>query len=206
MRIVLSLPGLVGMMAVWTGCYRHPPWPMPAGNGVSTSRPLASPRHDIEGVPNFSRVSPALFRSGQPTTEGFRWLKKSGVKTVVNLRGFHSDRDELEGVGLHYHHIRFHTFHPENEDVLTFLRIVTDSRNHPILVHCKHGADRTGMMVTVYRVFVQGWALEEALVELPRFGFHSVWYNLVRYLKKLDFEELRRRLDETAPPKIEYVE
>ncbi|MHC5040557.1 MAG: fused DSP-PTPase phosphatase/NAD kinase-like protein, partial [Planctomycetota bacterium] len=200
------LLGLLLAVAGTAGCYRHPPWPTPWKPKSVTARALAAPRHDIEGLPNFSRVSDDLSRSGQPTAEGFHRLKERGVRTVVNLRVFHSDRDELKGTGLRYVHIHCNPFHAEDEDVVRFLKIVLDPENHPVHVHCQHGADRTGTMVAVYRVYVEGWTMGEALMELPRFGFHSIWANMKRYLRKLDLEKIRRKVAKKEAPEVDVIE
>ena len=57
------------------------------------------------GLPNLHRVTDDLYRGAQPSAEGMRQLKKMGVRTVVNLRSFHSDRDEIGDTGLAYEHI-----------------------------------------------------------------------------------------------------
>ncbi|MEI8195437.1 MAG: hypothetical protein WCI73_05970, partial [Phycisphaerae bacterium] len=74
----------------------------PASATTPTTRPNLQPRHDLPGLSNFAQVSPNLYRGAQPTAEGFRQLKKMGIKTVVNLRAWHTDRDELKGTGLRY--------------------------------------------------------------------------------------------------------
>src|ERR1044071_1050890 len=76
-------------------------------------------------VPNLHRVTPLLYRSAQPSADGMRAAEKLGIKTVVSLRAFHSDKDELESTKLRTERIYFNTWHPEEEDVLRFLRIVT---------------------------------------------------------------------------------
>ncbi|MFH1260278.1 MAG: dual specificity protein phosphatase family protein [Elusimicrobiota bacterium] len=128
---------------------------------------------NLEGLENFAKVSETLYRGAQPTALGFAELKKMGVKTVVNLRGFHSDKKLLRGLGFKYVHISFKPWHPEDEDIIKFLKVVTNPDNCPIFIHCQHGADRTGTMVAVYRMYVQGWTYEKALSELPKFGFHE---------------------------------
>ena len=57
---------------------------------------------DRPGLPNLHCVDDRLYRGAQPTDEGFAQLKAMGVKTVVNLRSFHSDRSECEEAGLAY--------------------------------------------------------------------------------------------------------
>ena len=149
---------------------------------------------DVPGLPNLHQVSDDLYRGAQPSAEGMRELEKLGVKTVVNLRSSHSDRDELEGTGLAYEHIKMTAWNPESEDVVRFLQVISDSDLLPVFVHCKHGADRTGLMCAVYRIAVQGWSKEEAIEEMTQggFGFHEIWKNLPKYIRKLDIDELRR--------------
>ena len=82
------------------------------------------------------------------------------------------------------------------EEIIRFLDIVTDETNLPVFVHCQHGADRTGTMSAVYRIFVQGWDKEDAIKEMTNggFGFHSVWWSLVKYLKEMEVEKIRAAL------------
>ena len=44
----------------------------------------------------------------------------------------------------------------KRKDVVRFLKIVTDPESGSVLVHCLHGADRTGTMCALYRVAVEG--------------------------------------------------
>ncbi len=173
---------------------------------TAVARELASPRNDVPGVTNLARVHEGLFRCAQPERVGFAELRKLGVKTVVNLRTFHSDRDDLEGLGLRYYHIPCQAWNPEDEDLVRFLKVAIDPENQPVLVHCQHGADRTGVMVATYRVFVEGWTKDEALEELPRFGFHEEWANLRKYFHALDFEKLRAAVEAAPAPQVDVVD
>ena len=145
------------------------------------------------GLPNLHRLTANLYRCAQPTAEGMRTLEKLGVKTVISLRGFHDDEDEVEGTKLERVTIRFNTWHPEAEDVARFFAIITDPAKQPVCFHCKHGADRTGMMCALYRIAVDGWKIDDAVREMTDggYGFHSVWTNLVEYVQKTDVEKLR---------------
>ena len=107
----------------------------------------------------------------------------------------------LKLAGLAYEHISFKAWHAEHEDVVRFLRIVADPARQPVFVHCQHGADRTGMMTAIYRIAVQGWSKEDAIAEMTEggFGFHSIWTNLVEYVRKLDVDRLKREAGLTAP-------
>ena len=144
---------------------------------------------------NFHKVTRELYRGAQPTAEGMRELAKMGVKTVVNLRSFHSDRDEIGETSLAYEHIYMKTWHPEDEEVVRFLQIVGNADRTPVFVHCQRGADRTGLMCAVYRIVVQGWSKEEALCEMTQgpFDYHPIWRRMVQFVEELDVERIRRR-------------
>lgn len=151
----------------------------------------------LDGVPNLHKVTENLYRSAQPSAKGMKELKKSGIKTVVNLRSFHSDKDEIGNIGLIYEHIYMKAWHPENKEIIRFLRIVTNKNKTPVLVHCQHGADRTGTMCAIYRIIVCGWTKDEAIQEMIQggFGFHGVWDNLIKYIKDLDVEKIKQQLE-----------
>ena len=170
-----------------------------AAYGAETS-PTNRPAHwavpmQMEGLPNLHKVSDTLYRSAQPSAEGMKNLKAMGIETIVNLRSFHSDRDEIGEAGLAYEHIYMKAWHPEEEDAVRFLQIVMNPKRSPVLVHCQHGADRTGTMCAVYRVAVQGWTKEEALKEMAQggFGFHGIWENLIQWINGLDIERIKKR-------------
>ncbi len=139
-----------------------------------------------ESLPNFYKVSDDLFRGGQPTRDGFIALRSMGIKTIINLRWLHSDGGLIQDLGFVYYPIYCKVWHPEQEDVDLFLELVQSKDNLPIFVHCQHGADRTGTMVAAYRILVQGWEVERAIVEMTRgpFGFHRIFHNLPKFLEK----------------------
>ncbi|MCU0958945.1 MAG: tyrosine-protein phosphatase [Pirellulaceae bacterium] len=149
---------------------------------------------ELAGVPNLFRVSEQLYRSAQPTAQGMQNLQRMGVKTIVSLRSFHSDRDEIGTTPLEYEHIFMKAWHPERKEVVRFLQLATDPQRTPVLVHCQHGADRTGTMCALYRIVVQGWTKDEAIREMTAggFGFHAVWVNLPPWIRDIDVDAIRR--------------
>ena len=122
-------------------------------------------------------------------------LKEIGIETVINLRSFNSDREEIGLTGLAYEHIYMKAWHPEEKEIVRFLQIVSNPKRSPILVHCQHGADRTGTMSAIYRIAIQGWTKKEAIREMTEggFGFHSVWTNLPPWIDDLDINSLKKK-------------
>ena len=162
----------------------------PAERPATWAMPVAKP-----GLPNLHKVSPALYRGAQPTRAGMSELQAMGIKTLVSLRGLHDDENLTAGTSLGYVGIPFHIWHPEEEDMLKFLKVVSDPARQPVFVHCKRGIDRTGTMVALYRIAIQGWSKEEAIREMTQggFGYDDLFPNLISYLEKLDVEGLRQK-------------
>lgn len=151
----------------------------------------------VPGVENAYQVTPDLYRSAQPPAKAFAELKKFGIRTIINLRSEHSDREKVLAAGLNYVSIPSQATNVDEYAILLFLRTVSDPTRGPYLVYCHHGADRTGLMIAVFRVVVQGWTKEEAVREmrLGGYGFHSIYTNIVRYLKKFDQDKFRKALN-----------
>lgn len=195
--IILSLVGVLVFTYILAMRFKGTPaTPRPAHWATPIQR---------EGLPNLHQVTPTLYRGGQPTAAGMRQLKAMGVKTVINLRSFNSDRDELGDTGLGYEHIYMKAWHPEHEEIVRFLRIVTDKNRTPAFVHCQHGADRTGLMCAIYRVAVCGWTKEEAIKEMTEggFGHHVIWGNLATFIENLDIEAIKKFVPPDSADKTE---
>ncbi|HXE41957.1 MAG TPA: tyrosine-protein phosphatase [Candidatus Baltobacteraceae bacterium] len=169
----------------------------PVAAQPSTNRPMnwAQPLV-VPGISNFFQITTNLYRGAQPTAEGMKQLKAMGIKTVINLRAFHSDKDEVAGTGLKSVRFEVKPWHAEEEDVIGFLKIVADTNNLPVFVHCQRGADRTGMMCAMYRIVDCGWTKQQAIEEMKRggFDFSPVWQNLISFVEKADIEDIKRRL------------
>jgi protein tyrosine/serine phosphatase len=149
------------------------------------------------GLPNLHKITDGLYRGAQPTAEGFRQLKKMGVKTIICLRSGHSDKKLLGDTGLAYEEIPCKAWRAKNENIENFLKIVTDKARQPLFFHCQHGADRTGVMAVAYRTAVQDWTKEDAAKEMKEggYGFHSIWINLGNYIEKLDVNAIKKAIE-----------
>ncbi len=161
------------------------------GRPGNWARPLT-----VDGVPNLYQVSETLFRSAQPSEEGMKNLRKMGIVTIINLRSAHSDLDEIGEINLNYESVPMKAWRPRRRHALRFLEIVSDPGRGPYLVHCQHGSDRTGAVCALYRVVVQGWSKADAIEEMKKggYGFHRIWSNLPRWIRKLNIELIRREI------------
>jgi tyrosine-protein phosphatase SIW14 len=151
----------------------------------------------MPGVDNFFKVTDYLYRSEQPTEEGMKHLKKMGIKTVINLRVFHSDLKKTQKTGLLNEELSVKPWHIEDEDVIRVLRIIRKRKNGPFLMHCWRGADRLGLMVAMFRIVEQRWTKDEAIEEMVNggYGFHETWQNIIEYIKNVDLDKIRKGVE-----------
>jgi tyrosine-protein phosphatase SIW14 len=96
----------------------------------------------LQGVANLYKVTDYLYRSEQPTEEGMKNLERLGIKTIINLRPFYSDSDEIKGTELRVEELSVKVWHIEDADVVRVLRIIRKRENGPFLIHCTLGAAR----------------------------------------------------------------
>ena len=146
-------------------------------------------------VGNLYRIETGLYRSAQPTGDGFRELEALGIKSVLSVSG-EDDSAAARGTKLKTFHVPMTALGLLDGRVLEALKILSDPANRPLVIHCQHGADRTGAIVALYRVLVQGWDKAEAVREMNEGGFHhsSLWRNLDRYVLGADVVSLRGKL------------
>jgi protein tyrosine phosphatase (PTP) superfamily phosphohydrolase (DUF442 family) len=133
----------------------------------------------LPGLTSVGRVAPGIFRGAQPEPEGYATLKAMGVRTVVNLRTHHGEREAVEAAGMRYVEIPMSFLKKADPTIVRkALSVMTDPANQPVFVHCSVGTDRTGVVVAVYRMEVDGWSKAEAEAEMEAYGFDWIWFRL----------------------------
>ena len=105
---------------------------------------------------NFHRVDDKVWRSAQPEKQNFPELKQLGIKEILNLREWHDDSSKAGNTAICLHKVAMDAGDFREKDLLQAVKILRDSQG-PILVHCWHGSDRTGMVIALYRMVVNGW-------------------------------------------------
>lgn len=158
----------------------------------------------LPGIENCYRVSKDVYRSGQPDETGFRLLQTIGVKSVLNLREYHRDVRKAAGTKLQLLHYPVAAGEVTTEDLEKILLMLRRAPK-PVLVHCWHGSDRTGIVIAAYRIVEQNVSVEEAEAEFAdeKFGHHEFWYgNLRRLLRETDWAAFKQRINTASPTQV----
>jgi hypothetical protein len=144
-------------------------------------------------VGNLYRIEDGFYRGAQPTASGIKELSGLGVRSILDLAGGLGDARFVSGDSVKLFHVPMSAWGLHDDLVLQALRIMADPANRPLMVHCQHGADRTGALVALYRVVVQGWTKEAAVREMNAGGYHHsfLFKNLDRYVQRADVVALR---------------
>jgi protein tyrosine/serine phosphatase len=144
-----------------------------------------SPRY--KELPNFHRVSDTLFRGAQPRDGGLRKLAELGIKTIINLRDndarAQAEEKEAIAAGFTYFNIPLARLgRPDEDSVRRVIAIIDAVDKQPVFVHCRQGADRTGVIIGVYRIVHDGWNSERAKAEAKKYGMKPWQLGMKDYL------------------------
>jgi protein tyrosine/serine phosphatase len=152
---------------------------------------------------NYHQVSPELYRSSQPSAAQMQTLEQQGIKTVLSLRQWHDDDSEARGTGLLLRRVAINAAVINDDIVVAALREIRFALK-PVLVHCWHGSDRTGLVVAMYRLVFENADKPAVLAELrkPEHGYHEKYYaGIARYIGDVDVSKIRQRVFADNPSK-----
>ncbi len=115
-------------------------------------------------------------------------LDSLGIKSILNLRADKSDAEIPGAEKFNLYSVKMHPYNLNSSEIKRALQII-DTAPKPLLVHCKHGADRTGVVIAFYRILIQYWSREEAIIEMKKggYGFHKKYFNIPVFIKKTRF-------------------
>lgn len=118
---------------------------------------------------NFHRIDAQAFRSGQPSPRHLRhYIPRYGIRSVVNLRGEEPGnpmlalaRETCAELGITLHTLKLHSRALPQPETLHAVYALLPQLEYPTWFHCKSGADRAGLMATLYLHWMRGVALEQ---------------------------------------------
>jgi protein tyrosine/serine phosphatase len=159
----------------------------------------------FSGCSNFHEVTPGkLYRSRQLSGNKFdHFIKKYGIKTVINLRGaspgakwYEDEMNTMRKDSVSHLDIHLSATHYVPSQKIDSIMKVADSVQKPILVHCQGGADRSGLFCASWRLKIEKYSAEKSSKQLSFIYGHipfsrwskteamdSSFNDYVRYLK-----------------------
>jgi protein tyrosine/serine phosphatase len=147
-------------------------------------------------------IAGELYRSAQPSPEDIAaWHKRYGIKTIVNLEGPHpyaawyrKEKATAEALGItlidHQMSAQRDVQAPEVDQILKIL----STAQRPILVHCRNGADRSGLVSALYVAAIAHGSELFAEFQLTPFFGHLPFVFLRSYAMDRSFERAETRL------------
>ena len=122
---------------------------------------------------NFHEVAPGVYRSNQPSPANLRrWKDQYGLKAVLNLRGkvdqgfYLFEAEACHDLGIDLHDLKLAAKQAPPLDKLEALQDLFRTLPKPFLIHCKSGADRTGLAAALYLLLIEHRPVAQAQSQL----------------------------------------
>ena len=121
---------------------------------------------------NFSEVAPGVYRSNHPDHKRFAVYAERGIKSILNLRGENKEppylfeEESCRELGLTLVSIPLSARQAPRKERLLDLIDALETIEKPFLIHCKSGADRTGLAGVLYLMIHEGEPVEKAMRQL----------------------------------------
>jgi len=155
---------------------------------------------------NFEEIAPGVYRSNQPDPKRFEAYAKQGFKTILNLRGetpqsyYLFEQESCAKLGMKL--ISVHLSARQAPRVVRLKRLMKtfETMEKPVLIHCKSGADRTGLAAALYLMLHHGAPVAEAKKQLS-FRFLHIRRSKTGILDH--FFDVYAARNESAPIKID---
>jgi len=129
---------------------------------------------------NLGVVDPGrAFRSAQPTSRLDDLIDDLNLASILNLRGggpedgwYVHEVGAARAANVDFYDLPLSAVRRPTRRELLLLIDVVQSARLPILIHCRAGADRTGLATAVYRLMIQGLPPEEAVGSFTPYHGH----------------------------------
>lgn len=122
---------------------------------------------------NLHQISPEMWRANQPSPEHIaEYAREPGIRTIINLRGesprghYILEREACDRYGIKLVDFQMFSRDLPTPQTVMAARELFETIAYPALMHCKSGADRAGIMATLYMHFRQGLPIAEAQEQL----------------------------------------
>jgi protein tyrosine/serine phosphatase len=123
-------------------------------------------------------IGPDMVRTNQPSPGQLAYWQRQGIKTVINLRGerneafYWLERDACQRLGLTLIDAPLDSRDAPDMARVRRAKALFEQIDYPVLIHCKSGADRAGLMAVLYRHLHLGEPVSQTLGELGKRTLH----------------------------------
>lgn len=139
-------------------------------------------------ITNFHKVNENLYRSGRLFTKGdVDQIKQDGIQIILSVDDYQDggagnlasdEKKWAEDAGLRFEWVPMDGLKkPTVEQVRKALGLVLqNSTSNTVLVHCRKGSDRTGIVIAAYRMKHDKWDYDQARNEMKEYGHSPLLY------------------------------
>ena len=154
---------------------------------------------------NFGEVAAGrAYRSAQPTSNLDATIARLHLGSILNLRGgsesdsyYRREAEVADRRGVEFYDLPLSaTRRPTRRELMLTVEALERCR-YPLLIHCKWGSDRTGLVSAVYRMTINGEPPEAAIEEFslahghfPLFGPEHLHEPIDEYARWLREQKL----------------
>ncbi len=144
---------------------------------------------------NKHEIAPGVWRSNQPSPRQLKAWRDKGIVSIVNLRGpnphaYALEKQACEDLGLKLINFRVWSRDTPSKETIRGAKELFETVEKPFVMHCKSGADRTGLMGTLYKILAENRPVEDAMEQLSLKYLHMrqgktgiIDYTFQRYLE-----------------------
>ena len=122
---------------------------------------------------NLHQIGPQVYRSNQPSARQLTALHaKVGLKAVLNLRGtteqsfYLFEAEACQKLGISLVDLTLSASRAPSKAKLEEVYSLLQDLPRPLLIHCKSGADRTGLVAVMYQLLIDGQPFDMARRQL----------------------------------------
>lgn len=151
-------------------------------------------------IPNFHYVDDGIYRSGLLDNTNLDDLKLYNIRSIITMKTnpieVKVERDYAIKNGIAFVNIPIFMLEYSRYQKDNFWQVneLMHTMPKPLLVHCTHGSDRTGVAIAMYRLLDQKWDYTPTIIELNNYGFSWLFTSWKTFLKEIydGFNDNRR--------------
>lgn len=141
-------------------------------------------------IDRFAEVEDGFYRGAFPESiDQMKTLKAYKIKTIITLSN-NEEKTKAERVlakkmGIRLIEVPMHGWNsPTDKQTERVQALLNNPKLRPLFIHCKHGRERTGVEIAIYRQRTNGWTGEAAYAEAKKMGFRPIAWNMRIYVKR----------------------